>query len=237
MDFAVLVDQFLDAYGLLAVFLIMLLKEIGIPVPIPSDLIILGAAARAAQGRLPLGGVFFAILIPMLAGGMAQYWIAKGPGRRLIYRLGDFIGLTKERLDRAMETVRKGGMAAVALGLNTPGVRIATIPASGLAKLSLAIFVPGMVIGSATFLAWHLAIGFFGGAAFALLNLPLPVLGGILIAVIALGIVGWLIARRMRQARAEKRAVMPSVYSAWADASCPACITITLIREARADKG
>ncbi len=32
MDFAALADQFLDAYGLIAVFGIMLLKEIGIPV-------------------------------------------------------------------------------------------------------------------------------------------------------------------------------------------------------------
>jgi membrane-associated protein len=237
MDFSMMTDQFLDAYGLIAVFGIMLLKELGIPVPIPSDLIMLGAAARAAQGRFSLAGVFFAILIPMLVGGMAQYWIAKGPGRKLIYRLGDFIGLTKERLDRAMEAVRKGGMAAVALGLNTPGVRIATVPASGLAELSSAIFVPGMVIGSTTFLAWHLALGYFGGAALALLNLPLPVLGGILIAVLVLGIVGWLLARQMRQARAEKRAAMPSTFNAWADASCPACITITLIREARIDKG
>ncbi len=51
MDFAVLADQFLDAYGLLAVFAIMLLKEIGVPVPIPSDLIMLGAAARARNRK------------------------------------------------------------------------------------------------------------------------------------------------------------------------------------------
>jgi membrane protein DedA with SNARE-associated domain len=68
VDFAALTDQFLDAYGLIAVFGIMLLKEIGIPVPIPSDLIMLGAAARAAQGRSPFIAVFFAILIPTVVG-------------------------------------------------------------------------------------------------------------------------------------------------------------------------
>lgn len=143
MDFAALADQFLDAYGLIAVFGIMLLKEIGIPVPIPSDLIMLGAAARAAQGRFSFVAVFFAILIPMLVGGVAQFLIARGPGRQFIYRVGKYIGLTKERLDRAMETVRKGGPTAVAVGLTTPGVRIAIVPAAGMADLALAAFLPG----------------------------------------------------------------------------------------------
>ncbi len=230
MDFTALADQFLDAYGLAAIFGIMLLKELGVPVPIPGDLIMLGAAARAAQGKFPFVAVFFAILIPMLVGGTIQYSVAKGPGRAFIYRIGNVVGLTKERLDRAMETVRKGGMAAVALGLNTPGVRIATIPASGLAKLAPAVFIPGLVIGSATFLGWHFAIGYAGGAALALINAPLPVLVGILLGVIALGVVGWLIVRQIRRKR-PAGAALPNTYNAWADASCPACIAITLIRE------
>lgn len=51
MDLTLLANQFLDAYGLIAIFSIMLLKELGVPIPIPGDLIMLAAAARAAQGR------------------------------------------------------------------------------------------------------------------------------------------------------------------------------------------
>lgn len=234
MDFTALADQFLDTYGLAAIFGIMLLKELGVPVPIPGDLIMLGAAARAAQGKFPFVAVFLAILIPMFVGGTVQFSLAKGPGRKLIYRIGNIVGLTRERLDRAMATVRKGGMAAVALGLTTPGVRIATVPASGLAELPFGTFVPGLVLGSTFFLAWHFAIGYIGGAALALLNAPLPVLIGILIAVIALGIAGWWIAKRMRQGRAAEQAQLPGTFRGWADASCPACIAITLVREGQA---
>jgi membrane protein DedA with SNARE-associated domain len=233
MQFGALADQFLDAYGLLAVFAIMLLKEIGVPVPIPSDLIMLGAAARAAQGRFPLIAVFFAILIPMVVGGLVQYAIAKGPGRRTVYRLGSYIGLTKARLDRAMEAVRKGGPVAVGVGLTTPGVRIAIVPASGLAELPLAAFLPGLVVGSAFFLSWHFAIGYLGGFILTLLNLPLPVLLGLVVAVLVLGIVGWLAVRRISRghAKAPEQITLPERYAAWADASCPACIAITLIRQ------
>src|SRR5438445_348692 len=99
------IDQFLDAYGLAAVFGIMMLKELGLPIPIPSDVIMLGAAARAAQGKFSLLAVFFVVLIPALIGGLLQYAVAKGPGRQFIYRVGRWVGLTKARLDRAMETV------------------------------------------------------------------------------------------------------------------------------------
>ncbi len=234
MDFTALADQFLDTYGLAAIFGIMLLKELGVPVPIPGDLIMLGAAARAAQGKFPFAAVFLAILIPMFIGGTIQFMIAKGPGRQLIYRLGGKIGLTKERLDRAMETVRKGGMAAVALGLTTPGVRIATTPASGLAALPVTTFVPGLLLGSTFFLAWHFAIGYLGGAVLAILNLPLPVLIGILVAVVVLGIAGWMMAKRIRRGRAAEQAQLPGTFRGWADASCPACVAITLIRERQA---
>ncbi len=232
MDLAATADQFLSTYGLLAVFAIMLLKEIGLPVPIPADLIILGAAARAAQGKDNVVAVFLVILIPMVIGGAVQYWIARGPGRAFIYRIGNYIGLTKARLDRAMDTVRRGGTAAVALGLTTPGVRIATTPASGLANLEARVFIPGLMLGSAFFLAWHFAIGYLGGFLLALLDLPVPVIIGLLVVVLLLGIVGWIFIRR-RRASGRAPASAGETYAAWADASCPACIAISLMREQR----
>ena len=42
------VDSFLATYGLLAIFVVMLLKETGIPVPIPSDLIMITAGIQVA---------------------------------------------------------------------------------------------------------------------------------------------------------------------------------------------
>jgi membrane-associated protein len=231
MDFAMLADQFLDTYGLIAVFGIMLLKEIGIPVPIPSDLIMLGAAARAAQGRFSFVAVFFAILSPMFVGGLVQFAIARGPARKAIYRIGKYIGLTRERLDRAMETVRKGGVAAVAVGLTTPGVRIAIVPAAGMADLKLAAFAPGLLVGSTVFLALHFVIGYAGGAALTLINTPAVFVAALVVALAVLGFVIW------RYIYARRGATLAETGAAWADAACPACLAITLVRERRAEPG
>jgi len=235
-QFAELANQFLNQYGIAAIFLIMLLKEIGIPVPIPADLIMLGAAASAAAGKFDAQGgtliVFAAILIPMFIGGLVQFALAKGPGRKLIYRVGKYIGLTEARLDRAMTAVRKGGTTAVTIGLTTPGVRIATVPASGLAGLSAAAFIPGLILGSAFFLGWHFALGYLGGLALALLSLSPIVLVALLLAIVVLGIVGWRVVRKRSKGHGQANEIGSGEnFLAWADASCPACIAITLARE------
>ena len=156
---------------------------------------------------------------------MAQFLIARGPGRQAIYRIGKYIGLTKERLDRAMETVRKGGVAAVAVGLTTPGVRIAIVPAAGMADLSLGTFAPGLLVGSTVFLALHFVIGYAGGAALALINTPAVFVVALIVALAVLGFVLW------RYIHARRGATLAETGAAWADAACPACLAITLVRE------
>ena len=53
------IDMFLIHYGLIAVFLIMFIKTIGVPIPIPGDVIIFTAAVRVelrdASGRYGSG--------------------------------------------------------------------------------------------------------------------------------------------------------------------------------------
>ncbi|BCX04969.1 MAG: hypothetical protein KatS3mg053_2907 [Candidatus Roseilinea sp.] len=232
-----MLEQLLRDYGLLAVFAVMLLKEFGVPVPIPADLIMLGVAAQSAAGEIALVAGFAALLIPMLLGGLFQYTVARGPGRRFIYRVGKFIGLTPQRLDVMMARVRKGGSAAVALGLTTPGLRIATTPASGLADLPPRRYLPGLVLGSAFFLGWHYAIGYAGGAALKQMQLPLPALIGIAVAVLALGLVAALITRRRKLRRAgradaaNQQAINLETLASWADASCPVCSALTLLQK------
>ncbi len=233
MDSMTEAEILLDTYGLLAVFVIMLLKEFGVPVPIPGDLIMLGVAARAAQGRMSPVEAFLVILVPMLVGGFTQYTIARGPGRAFIYRIGRFIGLTQARLDRMMDRVRRGGTTAVIVGLTTPGLRIATTPASGLANLAPRTYVPGLVLGSTFFLGWHFAIGYAGGAALArsmFLRLHwLHCSSG----VVLFGIGAVLMARR-RKARLRQPETPLESFASWADASCPVCAALTLMQAARA---
>jgi membrane protein DedA with SNARE-associated domain len=167
----------------------------------------------------------------MVVGAWVQYLLARRLGRSFLYRFGRYIGLTQDRLDRAASAVRKGGAATVGVSLVTPGVRIATVPACGLAELPLRSFLPGLVAGSGVFLALHFVIGYVGGplvsAAMKAINLPTLVFIAVFFVV---GLVGWMLMRR--RARMQKQgaaAVTLERLSDWADASCPVCLAIGAI--------
>src|SRR5205085_3726499 len=134
------IDMFLVQYGLAAIFILTLAKAIGVPIPIPGDLILLTAAARAAQGKLVLWEAFIAILLALVVGGLVQFWLARGPGRGLLYRFGRYIGLTSARLDAASAKVKKGGIISITIATLVPGVRSAAIVAGGLASVPFASF-------------------------------------------------------------------------------------------------
>jgi membrane protein DedA with SNARE-associated domain len=222
------VDAIIDSYGLAAVCAVLFVKGAGVPVPVPGDLLLLATAAQAASGRVLLWQAFGAVLAAVVLGGVAQFVLARGSGRRLLYRVGRHVGLTTTRLDRAAALVRRGGMLGIALLVLTPGVRAAAIPACGLASVPWRVFVPGLIIGSAVDVALHFALGFAGGWALAALvdpaAVPWVVLGVLLLFATA-GLVGWQLLRRRRPGRAAEPAGV-GAFQSWEQAACPACLVL-----------
>jgi membrane-associated protein len=211
-------EAFLEAYGVAAACGVMLVKAAGVPIPIPGDVILLATAARAAEGKVLLWLAFTALLLALVGGGTLQFFLARGPARRLVLRHGQRVGLTSARLDRVTAHVRKGGPLAIGLAVLTPGVRSAVIPACGLTGIPLSVFLPGLVLGSAVDLALHFAIGYVGSSLLALIVQPSPVL---LIALLAvLGLAAWLIVAKRRRASTQV------ALDAWAQATCPVCLVV-----------
>ena len=213
----------LDTYGVLLLFGVILLKEIGVPVPFPGDLLMLLAGARAATGNLALWEVLVAATVAGFAGAFVQYFLARGPGRGFIYRFGKFVGLTPARLDKASATIKSRGWVAIALARALPGLRIGAVAACGLASVPLATFAVGLLAGTVLFVGFHTLLGFFAGpgvgAILSSLNIPLlPVV--IILAV--LGLVGWLLIKRRQRGQVTNDGVAPVLD--WADACCPVCL-------------
>lgn len=88
-------NAFLDLYGLAAIFVLMLIKSAGVPIPIPADAIMLATAARAVEGRLILWQAFILLLVALVIGGTVQYALARRLGRGFLTRFGRYIGITR----------------------------------------------------------------------------------------------------------------------------------------------
>jgi membrane protein DedA with SNARE-associated domain len=221
--------ELLAGSGLLAFFVVMLLKEIGVPIPIPSDLIMITAGVQlAAQAFGPLELVIVAELA-ILIGCSIHFFLARAAGRRLVYRLGRFVGLTESRLDRATSVLRTRGPLAIILALNVPAARAGVVAAAGVAGFTYRAFAPAMVAGNSVFYGWHIALGFLvGPAALALLQQANASLVAVFAALAMLGLLAWLILKRRGSRDAAAGNTLDRLHT-WTEAACPGCLAMTAL--------
>lgn len=207
--------------GLAGIVLVLLVKEAGIPVPVPGDLIVLGAGVAAAQGQLDPVLTLIAIVAATVVGGTLQFAMLRGRARGALLRLLARLGITAERIDRLASPLLRSGARGVAAARITPGVRIVAIPAAALAGIALPRFVTGLTAGNAAFSGGHFLGGLlFGEVALTALVAAGPSLLAVGLGAALVGALGWrLLARRRRPTGAAL---------AWADACCPACLGLAL---------
>jgi membrane protein DedA with SNARE-associated domain len=229
----------MNQYGLLAVFLVMLVKQIGFPMPLPGDVIMLAVAAWAATGRLVAWEAFAVILIAIILGSSFQYLLARRFGETFLYRFGGRLGISPEQLDETKRTILEGGARAVAVSLLLPGVRVATVPAAGLAAMPYLPFLVGLIVGRGVFLVIHFTVGYLGFPFLSFLAEPesLPVVAVLSVAA-TLGFVGWFVWSRRRSTAAESRGahVHRQGLFDWRDGACPGCVAASAAHRWRSSR-
>jgi membrane-associated protein len=230
------------AIGLLG---LLLVKEAGVPIPVPGDLLVIGAGVAAAATGFAALALLVAILIAGFVGGTIQFLLIRGALRSVLLRILHRAGLPEARIQGLADWLRRRGARGVATARATPAVRVGAIAASGIAALPLPSFVAGLVVGNSLFVSAHFLLGFvMGPPAIALVSASSgPILGLVaLVVVAAIGAVGWrsIGARRAAGRRASRPAsgseaagdwtALPSTGdAAWVDAACPACLAISLV--------
>lgn len=214
----------MDLVALVGLAAVLLVKEAGVPVPVPGDLLVIGAGAAVA-GNPPLAiAVLAVILVVGYIGGSVQFLLMRRALRRPLLAALARVGVGPERVERLAGRLRRTGARGVAVARMTPGVRVAAIAASGLAALPFPPFARGLAVGNAVFVTGHFALGYLVGASAE------ELIGGVGIVPIAVGVVvlaaigavGWMVLRRRR--RTPGVAGWP--VAAWADAACPACLAL-----------
>ena len=222
--------------GLLAIVGLILVKEAGLPVPVPGDLIVIGAGVAAARGDLDPATTLVLIVLASIIGGLVQYGLLRSLARPVLLRLLGRV-TSAEGLERQTDRLRRGGARSVAVARSTPGVRIVAIAASALAAIPPIAFVMGLAVGNALFIAVHFGLGFLVGEPL------LEAIGGVLGSVAVIGIVlavvggvGWLLLSRRRREKMATPGPDAGGFTAWEDACCPACLSLAAIEMRRSAK-
>ncbi|MFI5255291.1 MAG: DedA family protein [Candidatus Limnocylindrales bacterium] len=209
--------------GLLGIAALLLVKETGVPIPVPGDLVVIGAGIAAGRGDLDPIPTLAIIIVAGLIGGVIQFLLVRGVGRRPLLVLLARVGVPAARLEAVAGRLRDRGATGVAIARATPGVRIVAIAASGLADLPLGRFAAGLTVGNGLFVSGHFLLGLIVGPP--ALALVAGATGPLIVGLLVLGLVGaagwWLIRRR-------RGGSSPAIVD-WADACCPACLALGAI--------
>jgi membrane protein DedA with SNARE-associated domain len=177
------IQTFLDHHGVLAGFLLILVEETGVPVPVPGDFLMLALGAHARQGSVSLWQALLAMEVATLVGGCVLYHVSARAGRTLVYRYGRYMHLTEQRLNRAEQFLQRRGAIAIVLGRVTPGLRMATVIACGVFGVPFWRFLPSFAVGALLYILMYTLLGYFFGPAVLYVlegvHLPLGLLGSL----------------------------------------------------------
>jgi len=207
--------------GGLAALVLLLPMEAGVPIPLPADLVMFTVGQQVAAGRFPLWLAVAGFEAIAVLGTTALFLVSRGPAHRLIARFGPRLGLTQTRLGRATALAEARGRPGLAAGRALPGLRTLTVIAAGASGLAGRRALPALILGSSVFLQVHLVLGLLLGplASQAFDQAKLPALATAAALVVA-ALIFWRTRRRHRAAPA-----------AWREATCPACIAVTLLAD------
>src|ERR687885_1366871 len=163
----------LARYSLLVVLLAITVEELGIPMPIPTDVLIVFTGTRVGLSVPQLVFSFAMLTMASTVGASCLYVIIRRGGRPLVERFGRYVHLGPKQLARSEALLARGGWSAIATGRAIPGLRYPTVIACGLFKVPYPRFVFAHLAGSSVYIAVFLALGaLFGPAILERINLP-----------------------------------------------------------------
>lgn len=156
-----------------AILLVVIIEEVGIPLPIPSDFLVVFAGATAERSLPRLVLFFVALTMASGLGASGLYAVVRRGGRPLVERFGRYVHLGPQQLARAEALLSRSGWGGIAVGRATPGLRYATVIACGLLKVPYPRFVTATLVGSSAYVGAFLALGaIFGPTVLERIHLP-----------------------------------------------------------------
>jgi len=143
----------------LALFGVVATEEAGVPLPAPSDLVIMfyGDRARGDIGSLAL--VVLTCAAASTFGTLVPYLVTRKYGDKAAHRIAGWIDVEPERVDEWEERIAKHGFIAIFLGRLIPGLRVAMSLIGGTAKVPLLEFSGGVFVAGLLYWTFWTALG------------------------------------------------------------------------------
>jgi membrane protein DedA with SNARE-associated domain len=190
------IQPLIAAYGLWAVFLIVMLESAG--VPMPGETALVSAAVFAGvTGDLDILVVIAVATCAAIIGDNIGFWVGRRHGLPLIRRYGRYVGLDERRLALGDLLFERHGASIVFFGRFVAFLRIFAALLAGVHKFGWGRFLLFNALGAIVWATTFGVGGYLFGDTITKLSGPLGVVAFILAVA---GVIGfWWLARRKEE--------------------------------------
>ncbi len=187
-------------HGYPAIFCLLVLGIVGLPVPDETLLTFTGYMIYA--GHFKPVPAYLSVLAGTICGISLSYYLGRTFGLALIHRFGKYMHLTEERLAKAHGFFERVGHWSLTFGYFVPGVRHLTAYAAGVSSTAPHTFAAFAYLGAFLWSGTFILLGYFLGDRWEAVSARIhhhlvivAVIAGVLVA-------GWLLWRKLLRKKA-----------------------------------
>ncbi len=195
------IQEFAQHYGYWAVFVGILLENLGIP--LPGETVTIVGGFLAGSGKLNYWLVLSSAILGAVLGGTIAYWVGRYTGWPFLLRLGRFFRIPEERLEEIKNQFSQNAAKAVFFGRFVALLRIFAGLMAGIAEMSYGKFFLFNLAGAIVWAFVMVTLAFFVGRIVSLEQLVGWVAQFAIVALLL--VVAWIVVPLWWESRQVKR--------------------------------
>jgi membrane protein DedA with SNARE-associated domain len=155
------VFQWVTNYGYAALFSLLMMGIVG--VPIPEETLLVFSGYLISRGTMHPLGAFLTAVLGSWCGISVSYWIGRTLGLGAVHKFGRYVRMDDAKLAKVHEWFDRRGHWALFLGYYIVGVRHFTAIIAGASGVGMGTFVAYAWSGGLFWVAGFLTLGYFIG--------------------------------------------------------------------------
>ncbi len=139
---------FITNYGYLAIFLLVFSQEIGVPNPIPNEMVLMIAGSLTLKGLLYLPFLILTAILADFIGTNILYIIFYFLGSYIVQKKPSWVPISLQTIEKYKKKISNDKIIYIFIGRLTPFIRGYTSVVTGLLKIKPSIFLPIALISA-----------------------------------------------------------------------------------------